>query len=59
MESVHEGVKKFKCNICEFSTAYKQQLQMHISSVHEGIKLFKCNLCDCETAEKGDLKRHV
>ena len=27
IESVHEGIKPFKCNICEYETAYKADLR--------------------------------
>ena len=45
-ESVHEGVKPFKCIICTFETGNKTNLKIHIDSVHEGIKPFKCSICN-------------
>ena len=38
MESVHEGIKPFKCNICNYNAAQKWILKRHIESVHEGLK---------------------
>ena len=38
IESVHEGIKPFKCNMCEYETATNQSLKRHKNSVHKGIK---------------------
>ena len=39
-------IEKFKCNICNYKTAYKPDLKRHIKSVHERIKPFKCSICE-------------
>ena len=38
MESVHEEIKPFKGNICNYNAAQKWILKRHIESVHEGLK---------------------
>ena len=38
IESAHEDIKPFKCNICEYETAHKAGLKKHVDFVHEGIK---------------------
>ena len=40
--SVHEGKKPFKCEFCEYTTAYKSDMKKHVALVHEGKKPFKC-----------------
>jgi KRAB domain-containing zinc finger protein len=40
--------KPFKCNVCSFSTAYKQHLTIHCR-IHTGEKPFKCNVCNYAT----------
>ena len=35
ISSVHEGIKPFKCNICEAKFARKSHLNSHSTSVHE------------------------
>ena len=72
IETVHEGIKPFKCSICDvkFANNYnpqiqesqikfanKQNLKKHIETVHEGIKPFKCSICDVEFANKQNLKK--
>ena len=59
IESVHERIKPFKCNICGLETARQPTLQKHIESVHEGIKPFKCNICNFQTSRKHYLKKHI
>ena len=59
IHSVHEEIKPFKCNFCDFETAKKQNIKNHIECIHEGKKPFKCNICDFETAQKRNLKNHI
>jgi KRAB domain-containing zinc finger protein len=56
---VHERIKPFKCNTCEYENAWKCYLKQHIKSVHERIKPFNCNICNYKAAEKSTLKRHI
>ena len=37
IESVHERIKPFKCNLCEYETAQNFSLNRHKKSVHESI----------------------
>ena len=41
IQNVHEGIKEFKCTICDYETAQRVNLKAHIESVHEGIKRIK------------------
>ena len=41
VEAVHEGIKPFKCSVCDVKFANKQNLKKHIETIHEGIKSFK------------------
>ena len=36
--SVDEVKKLFKCNTCDFSSAYNEELTKHISEIHNGLK---------------------
>ena len=58
-ESVHEGIKPFKCHICPFESAQKANLQTHMQTVHEGVKPFQCEICDFKTAVICNLKKHI
>ena len=57
--SVHEGIKPFKCGICDYSSAIKNDLKLHIASVQEGNKPFKCELCNHTFSRKDVSNRHV
>ena len=41
VEAVHEGIKPFKCSVCDVKFANEQNLKTHIETIHEGIKSFK------------------
>ena len=54
VESVHEGKKPFKCDICDYRDALKRgQINRHVASVHEEKKPFKCDICDYNCSQKG------
>ena len=42
-ESVHDGIKQFKCNICDYKASRKDVFLKHVKSVHEGIKYKTCD----------------
>ena len=44
--SVHEGVKKSKCEFCHEYFSSKAYLKLHNASVHGSQKTFKCDSCD-------------
>ena len=56
---VHGGKKPFKCEICDYSSLQKGELNQHISDVHEGKKPFKCEICDYSSLQKDTLNQHV
>ena len=55
----HEGIKPFKCNICDNEFTKHSSLKKHIETVHEGIKPFKCIICDHEFTRHSSLKKHI
>ena len=59
IETVHEGKKPFKCNICDSSFIHKGDLNRHMNSVHEGKKPFKCGTWDASFTAKQNLERHI
>ena len=51
------GIKQY-CTLCNFSTATKYRLRMHIESVHE--KLYKqCTYCDYKSKYNWTLYEHI
>ena len=44
IDTVHEGIKPFKCSVCDVKFANKEHLKKHIETIHEEIKPFKCTI---------------
>ena len=58
--SIHEGIKTFKCEVCDFKTAKKINIiNWHAQSVHEGIKPFQCIMSEHKAGLKATLKVHI
>ena len=55
-----QEVKKFKCNLCNFSTDYAANVRLHIQVLHEKNRPFKCEEAGCkfETGTKQNLQVH-
>jgi len=59
--SVHEGIKRFNCDECDYASAKKFRLQEHVKRIHlklPKIKDQKCSECEYVAAERRDLIRH-
>ena len=58
-ESVHEGIKPFKCDICDYYCSQKSDMNTYVVSVHEGKKPFKCDICEYRCSLNQQMKQHV
>lgn len=59
VESVEvNGVTLFKCSICDFISAVKREVSVHMR-VHSSEKPFKCAICSYRTAKSDDLLVHM
>ena len=45
INSVHRGLKPYKCNTCPKYFSLQPNLKRHIDAVHKGRKDFKCDSC--------------
>jgi hypothetical protein len=54
---VHTGMKKWKCDQCNFETGYKTSLNLHIQ-VHNTSEVIKCELCKHVATSKESLSMH-
>ena len=52
------GKKKFKCELCFYSTPVKATLKAHIKAVHERTRDQKCDQCDFAATTAILLNRH-
>ena len=52
------GLKKFKCNFCDYRSNDRKTLKRHENNKHKH-ELFKCLQCEYSSARKDMLKRHI
>jgi KRAB domain-containing zinc finger protein len=55
----NEKIKRFWCDVCDYSSNQRSNLKTHSNAVHLGKKGFKCDICDQAFSQKGSLKKHV
>ena len=51
------SASSYKCDCCDFSTAYKQHLRKHTETKHEGVR-YSCSRCEYQATLKQNLVRH-
>ena len=59
MRQSHGGQGKHKCPKCEYSTARKDRLDIHIKSTHSAILQHRCSICNRGFKRKDHMKRHM
>lgn len=58
-KKTHGAEKKYSCTICGMTTAYKDNLDIHVRSVHMKIKKHICEYCGEAYLRPSILKRHL
>ena len=58
INGVHLNIKPFKCDNCEFASAYKSTLNEHKKVTH-GTQRYDCPHCDHFARYKGNLDKHI
>ncbi|KAL3283702.1 hypothetical protein HHI36_024002 [Cryptolaemus montrouzieri] len=59
INSVHLGIKNYKCSQCDYRAATRGRLETHTESTHLGLRNYKCSQCDYRAATKRKLKIHT
>lgn len=54
----HTGEKPFKCELCDYSSADKCNLNRHMKK-HNGEKSYRCEVCDYSSAYRSNIKQHM
>ncbi|XP_067948584.1 zinc finger protein 708-like [Watersipora subatra] len=55
---VHASSKQFKCDICDFSTNWERNLNLHIENVHSNKQPWMCDRCDLKIYNHSKVKQH-
>ena len=55
---VHDIIRDFKCDHCEYSDIRKNHLNVHKKQVHYNMKGQKCSKCDYAASKRSDMKRN-
>ena len=56
---MHDRIKRFSCEQCDYSAARKSHIRKHVLAVHERKKPFSCDLCGYSTAWKPHIRDHM
>ena len=59
IESVHQKLKKYHCDLCDKKYAEKKGLMCHIASFHERKKPHKCSTCGRRFIVKKTFEQHI
>jgi uncharacterized Zn-finger protein len=57
--AAEQNTKKFKCEICDYSTPHGFNLNKHTNLVHLKIKNFECTQCSKKFGSNSILKKHM
>lgn len=58
IEKVHDKVKRFFCDICDFGAYLKSQITKHVRTTHMIPGIF-CDWCDYKTTSNYSLEKHL
>lgn len=58
VNTIHLGIKKFKCQFCERNFSQDSNLKMHMRT-HTGEKPFQCPRCGMGFTQSSNMKSHM
>lgn len=56
VNTVHNKIKRFKCNLCDIAFGQKVDLDTHMGSVHSSVRGFTCDKCPKAYKDKRHLR---
>ena len=56
--TIHDGLRSFKCKMCEATFTRQISLAKHKRGKHEGVS-FSCSQCEYTALQQGNLKNHI
>ena len=59
IRSVHDKIKKFKCDYCSYQTTSNSSLTKHVCSVHNQAKPYSCEQCNFQGTTKMSIQKHM
>ena len=57
--SIHRNDKPHECNICDYKSAYRHDIKVHVDSTHKEQKRFSCDKCEKTFFTSQKLKIHL
>jgi hypothetical protein len=57
--AAEQNTKKFKCDICDYSTTNQSILNRHTNFVHLKMKIFECTQCFNKFGSNARLQKHI
>ena len=55
---MHDRMKKYACEKCDYSASQKGHLMIHVKAVHEKIRNHACDMCSFASPQRSSLMRH-
>jgi len=56
---VHDHIKDYECDKCEYKCSSNGNLQKHTKAVHDKIKDYECDKCEFKCSTNGVLQKHT
>ncbi len=59
MKTVHDKVKDFCCNFCNFKASRVSNLKGHINAIHLKVKYYSCPFCEEHKSRTNYFTKHL
>ena len=56
---VHDGKRQFRCEVCDYKSSQKCDINKHIASVHEANRPLKYDICDYSCSQNSKSNENV